>query len=109
VPSSFVPLIRPPRVDLKARKLALDALLGDSLTQSTYWNLVEKYLMVKLSKKELDEFVIETIGMQNRMNMKQQIQQRIGVGEEWGGGRVRVLTRCFALLSVCALCSSRAQ
>ena len=56
---------RPPRVDLKVRKQCLDELLGDAETQATYWNLVEKYLLVKLSKKELDQFVIEKLGKQN--------------------------------------------
>ena len=56
---------RPPRVDLLAHKTALDSLLGSAEVQATYWNLIEKYLMVKLSKKELDQFVIEKLGKNN--------------------------------------------
>ena len=52
-------------MDLRSRKAHLDSLLGDASTQATYWNLVEKYLMVKLSKRELDQFVIEKLGRGN--------------------------------------------
>jgi len=52
-------------VDLLAHKTALDSLLGSAEVQATYWNLIEKYLMVKLSKKELDQFVIEKLGKNN--------------------------------------------
>jgi hypothetical protein len=58
-------VLRPPRVDLLAHKHALDSLLGSAEVQATYWNLIEKYLMVKLSKKELDQFVIEKLGKNN--------------------------------------------
>ena len=58
-------LPKPPRVDLAVRKQTLDALLGDATTSQTYWNLVEKYLLVKLSKSELDAFVIEKLGRRN--------------------------------------------
>lgn len=57
--------LKPVRIDLRARKTALEQLLGSPSEQGQYWFMLERYLMSKLSKSELDSFVISALGPMN--------------------------------------------